>query len=124
MVEEQAPAAVRGPGVDLADDAQRGLIERIFWARYSKRVEAAGLDPNDVLQRVFLSILVRNAGRRPFDPALSTLSNYAWMVLDSVTKNEADKARRARARGWNVGLTEDVARRAESHSHPLQSVEA
>jgi len=124
MVEEQAPAAVRGPGVDLADDAQRGLIERIFWARYSKRVEAAGLDPNDVLQRVFLSILVRNAGRRPFDPALSTLSNYAWMVLDSVTKNEADKARRARARGWNVGLTEDVARRAESHSHPLQSVES
>ena len=111
MVEEEQfePTQQRGPGVDLGNVAQRELIERIFWSRWARQVEAAGLDPDDVLQRVFMGMLTRNRGKRPFDPRTSSLSNYSWWVIRSVVRNSVDQRRRASNRDWNLGGAHDAA---------------
>ncbi|MCB9763904.1 MAG: hypothetical protein H6739_29305 [Alphaproteobacteria bacterium] len=96
-------------GVDLADPAQRGLVEKIFRRRWASQVRAAGLDPDDVLQAVFMGILARNQGTRPWDPAISSLSNYSYIVIRSVVRNAVDQAKRAEKRGWVVGSSNDVA---------------
>ncbi len=95
--------------VDLSDEPTRRLIERIFHAHWAPRIEAAGLDSEDVLQKVYLGVLNRNRGRRPFDPEVSSLSNYSWLVIRSVTSNALDSHRRAVRRGWVVGQDQDVA---------------
>lgn len=97
--------------VDLSDAEQRGLIERLFWARFAYRVRGAGLDPEDALQEVYRGLLARNLGKRPFDPQVSSLSNYGYIVIRSVVSNYLDAARRAEARNGSVGDGQDVATR-------------
>lgn len=95
--------------VDLSDPEQRALIERLFWARFAFKVRAIGRDPEDCLQEVYRGCLTRNKGTRPFDPAVSTLSTYGYIVCRSVTANFLDAARRADARNGVVGRGQDAA---------------
>ena len=97
--------------VDLSDPAQRSLIERLFWARFAFRLRSADLDPEDCLQEVFRGVLARNAGRRPFDPSVSSLSNYGYIVIRSVVANYLDAQRRSKVRNGTPGALRDVATR-------------
>jgi len=81
---------------------------RQFWARFAHLVSAKGLDPEDCLQEIYRGFLTRNRGRRPFDPQLSSLSNYAYIVIRSVTLNFLDHHRRADVRLGQVGLEQDA----------------
>lgn len=108
-------------GVDLADPAQLGLVRGIFLARFAHRVLSKGLDPQDCLQCVYMGILARNLGKRPFDPALSSLSNYAYIVIRSVTANFIDYHRRADARLGVVGAESDAATWHTSHEALVSS---
>lgn len=107
----EAPAYVLEPGrgIDLSDPEDRGLVERIYWARWAGQVRAGGLDPDDVLQKVYLGIWARNYGIRPYDPSVSSRSNYVFIVIQSVVRNAVDEDKRARARGWVTGDGEDAA---------------
>lgn len=102
-------------GVDLADPRQLGVVRGIFWGRFAHRVLSRGLDPHDCLQRVYLGILARNKGTRPFDPELGSLSNYAYIVSRSVTANFLDYHRRADRRLGAVGADSDAATWAQAH---------
>lgn len=101
-------SSLKKPGVDLNNPAQRGLVEKIFWRRWAPQVRAAGLDPDDCLQQVYLGILARNQGKRPWDPSISSLSNYSYIVIRSVVRNQVDSHKRARRRGWTCGAEEDA----------------
>jgi len=76
-----------GPGIDVGKYHED--IRRIFYRRFSQRVIAAGHDPEDVLQRVFVGILGRNRGRNPWRryPGGRSASSYIYLVIDSVVKN-------------------------------------
>jgi len=110
------------PGVDLSDPASRSLIERLYWSRFAGKVRAAGRDPEDCLQQVFLGLLARNQGIRPFDPAVSSLSNYGYIVCRSVVANYLDHHRRADRRLGVPGEEEDAAtwNRAVSPAEPME----
>lgn len=99
----------RPPGVDLSDSEQRSLIDRIYWARWAAQVRAGGLDADDVLQQIYMGFVTRNQGKRPWDPEISSLSNYAYIVMQSVVRNALDSHRRAERRGWVCGRGGDVA---------------
>ena len=105
-------------GVDLSDSAQKGLIDRLYWARFAYRIRAVGLDPKDCLQEVYRGFLARNGGTRPFDPTVSSLSNYAFIVIRSVTLNFLDAARRSEVRNGLPGASKDAAlvERSESRA--------
>lgn len=96
-------------GVNLGDPDVKGLVDRIFWARFAQQVRATGMDPEDGLQEVYKGLLGRNRGKRPWSPEVSSLSNYVFIVTTSVVRNIADSQRRAKRRGWQVGVGEDVA---------------
>ena len=99
-------------GVNLADPRQKALIDRMFWARFAYKVTAIGRDPEDCLQEVYRGCLTRNQGTRPFDTEVSSLSNYGYIVIRSVTLNFLDAVRRADARNGTPGAAQDIAVRA------------
>lgn len=82
-----------------------GLAQRLYWARFSGRVRAAGIDPEDGFQEVVLGLLTRQAGRSAYDPKRATLSGYLYLAMTGITINMADReARRRRRQGGTVGL--------------------
>jgi len=104
----------RGPGIDLADPHQRGIINRQFWGSFAQRLRARGLDPEDCLQEVYRGVLTRNRGARPYDPRASSLSTYSYIVIRSVFLNYLDHNKRADRRLGVVGQFEDAALAARS----------
>lgn len=85
-------------GIDLAEHYE--LTVRLFRARFSQRIAAAGCDPDDALQAVFRGILTRNRGSNPWREYRGgrSASSYIYMVMDSVLKNHVAKQRRYRER--------------------------
>ena len=94
--------------MDLNEREPRELIQRIYWARFAWMVEAKGLDPDDCLQEVYRGFLTRNRGRRPFDPRMTKLSTYGYIVIRSVTFNFLDHHKRADRRLGVVGAADDA----------------
>lgn len=99
-------------GLDLADHRVYLVVRRVYLRRWSAVVARAGLDPDDVLQDIYRSILTRNAGEHPFRArdGMEGVSNYAWMVCRSVSSNAIARARRVGPRevlgeGQDVALT-------------------
>lgn len=94
-------------GLDLSRHADG--ISRLFMARFGTRCRKAGLDPTDVLQDLYASILRRNAGANPYDPALSSWSTWVFHVARSVVSNaEARAKNRTNQTFWAVGREEDA----------------
>lgn len=82
------------------------LIRAVYMGRFVARVRAAGLDPDDTLQLVYLKLLKAEQGRSPYSPKRASPSTYVYLACSSVLMNEADKRRR---RGWEVLGDEDAA---------------
>jgi len=97
------------PGVNLHDPKVIDLIERMYYRRFSAQVEATGLDVEDGFQEVIVSISRRNVGKSPWDPRISSLSNYIFIVLRSVTHAIHEKQWRGRRRWGEVGAEYDHA---------------
>jgi DNA-directed RNA polymerase specialized sigma24 family protein len=72
-------------GIDLA--ARAIEVRRVFFKGFARKVVAAGYDPNDVLQRVYEGILVRNKGKCPFDARKSSFAHYVHMVSGCIFSN-------------------------------------
>lgn len=108
------PEATRradGLGIDLRDRRMVDLVARLYYGRQAWRVEAVGLDPQDVLQDVYASIMRRNLGANPYDPRKAAPVTWLWLVIRSVTTNAVDAARKRRADGHEelLGIGEDAA---------------
>jgi hypothetical protein len=72
-------------GIDL--DRRGHEVRKLFYAGYGRRVVKYGYDPEDVLQDVFMGILVRNNGKCPFDPSKSSFGHYVHMVCGCIVSN-------------------------------------
>ena len=84
-----------------------GLLRRLYWARFSGRVAASGIDPEDGFQEIVVGLLTRQAGRSAYDPSRATLSGYLYLAMTGMTINMADReARRHRREGHTVTLAE------------------
>lgn len=75
-------------GIDLGRYAED--VRKIFFAHFNKQVEAAGLDPEDVLQEVYIGLMARNRGKNPWNPHMRggrCRGSYIYLVTSSVVKN-------------------------------------
>lgn len=77
-----APAPL---GLDLALYAID--VRRIFRKHFVHRCHGAGLEPDEVLQEVYLKILRANQGKHPYDPARSSRGRYIYLCCQSVARN-------------------------------------
>lgn len=98
-------------GVDL--ERRSHEVRKLFFAGFGQRVLRYGYDPEDVLQEVYKGLLVRNAGKCPFDPAKSSFGHYVHMVCGCIVSNYRRKYSRL-SRNEVVGVPglegeEDVA---------------
>ena len=117
-----APPPPRCLGVALSHPDVVDLVRRVFLGAngsgWPRRLRRAGLDPEDTLQDVYRGLLARNAGRRPYDPTVSSLPTYVFVVVRSVCLNALDAQRRAAGRGWILGPEEDLALRHQEDQSP------
>lgn len=91
------PAAL--PPLDLGDPQVLQLTRRLFWRRgFAHRLIAAGWDPDDALQEIYLGLLTRQAGDSAYDSARAGLSKYLYMVISSVTLHLLDRRQTREAR--------------------------
>ena len=84
-------SASRGPGIDLAKRGHE--VKKLLFAGFGRRIHAAGYDPDDVLQYVYMGILARNRGKCPWDPAKSSFGHYVHMVCGCLLANYHRKQR-------------------------------
>lgn len=82
-------------GIDLA--ARGHEVGKLLWAGFGRRIVAAGLDFDDVLQEVHRGLLARNAGLSAWDPAKSGFGHYVHMVCGCVVSNLMKQQRRIEA---------------------------
>lgn len=74
-----------GLGIDLSKRAKE--VRKLFFAGFARKVLWYGYDPEDVLQDVYMGIMVRNAGKCPFDPAKASFGHYVHMVCGCIISN-------------------------------------
>lgn len=74
-----------GLGIDLGKRAKE--VRKLFFAGFARRVLRYGYDPEDVLQDVYMGIMVRNAGKCPFDPSKASFGHYVHMVCGCIISN-------------------------------------
>jgi len=72
-------------GVDL--EGRYIEVRKLFFAGFARRVLRMGYDPEDVLQELLTGLLVRNAGKCPFNPNKSSFSHYIHMVAECILSN-------------------------------------
>ena len=78
-------------------------VRRVFYRYFAARVGGMGLDPEDVLQDVYRSLIARNRGEHPYDPRRSSTSHYIYLVCGSVWSHA--KVRQQRLRAWETLAT-------------------
>ena len=79
-------------GIDL--NRRAGEVRKLLFAGFGRRMFSAGYDPEDVLQEVYKGILVRNAGRCPWDSRKSSFGHYVHMICACVLSNYHRKQHR------------------------------
>lgn len=79
-------------GIDLAKRAHE--VRKLLFAGFGRRMYLSGYDPEDVLQEVYKGLLVRNAGKCPWDPRKSSFGHYVHMVCSCVLSNYHRKQHR------------------------------
>lgn len=81
-------------GIDLARRSHE--VRKLLFAGFGRRMYACGYDPEDVLQEVYKGLLIRNAGKCPWDPAKSSFGHYVHMVCSCILSNYHRKQHRTR----------------------------
>lgn len=89
-------------GVDLATRAHE--VRKLLYKCFGRKMAQKGFDPEEVLQEVYQGLLVRNAGKCPWDPRISSFGSYVCMVISCILSNYARKKRRIRDHE-QVGIT-------------------
>lgn len=79
-------------GIDLAKRGHE--VRKLLFAGFGRRMFVSGYDPEDVLQEVYKALLVRNAGKCPYDPNKSSFGHYVHMVCGCVLSNYHRKQHR------------------------------
>lgn len=83
-------------------------VRKLFYAGFARRVLRMGYDPEEVLQEVYLGLMVRNEGKCPFDPAKSSFGHYVHMVCGCIVSNYHRRyARLARNEVFGVANFDD-----------------
>lgn len=81
-------------GIELGDkSSRRGVgfkadeVRKLLWRGFAGKMLSQGYDPDDVLQEVYRGLLVRNAGKCPWDARKSTFGHYVYLVIGCVLTN-------------------------------------
>ena len=92
-------------GIDLESRSEE--VAKLLRAVFGGVIRANGYDFSEVLQEVYVGLLVRNNGKCPWDPRISTFGFYVTMVCRGVLSNYGKKTRRRRAQEtvgtWDLG---------------------
>lgn len=107
----EAPTVITPKGIDFS--LKYKDIERLLRAGFMRKILAAGFDFQDVLQEVYMGMLVRNQGKCPWDPSKGSFSHYVWLCIDSILTNYHRK-NRIKHRG--VGYLEEMEIDPEDHT--------
>lgn len=85
------------PGIDLSEHYR--TVQAVVHDHLAKTARDRGIDVDDLIGDVCLKLATLNAGKRPFNPRLSSPYNYVLMVARGVLTKPARKNayRRARA---------------------------
>ena len=78
----------------LSDPAHLSLLRRIFYRRWAPLVTRHGLEPDEIYQRVCLSMVIRDGGKHPYSAEKGSRSNYAYMVCRSVVGHAIERQKR------------------------------
>lgn len=84
----------KGLGIDLIN--RSGEVAKLLFAGFGKWIYSCGYDPQEVLQEVFMGILVRNQGKCPWDKTKSSFGHYVHLVCNGVVSNYHRKQKRVR----------------------------
>lgn len=76
-------------------------IRKIFIKIYGHR--CVGYDLEELIQKLYLAILVRNKGTCPFDPSKASFSKYVCIVALGVVRNHHRKESKHNARHLLLG---------------------
>lgn len=79
-------------GVDL--EGRLGEVRKIIYKGFKGRILAAGFELEDVIQEIFLGLLIRNGGRCPWDPRKGSMGHYIHMVVGCLLANHHRKESR------------------------------
>jgi DNA-directed RNA polymerase specialized sigma24 family protein len=83
-----------GLGVDLVKRGHE--VRKLLFAGFGGKIRSAGYDPDEVLQEVYKGILVRNAGKCPFDSKKASFGHYVTLICGCVMSNYHRKMQRQR----------------------------
>lgn len=103
------PLSPVGASPDFNDQNVLRLARRIFFRRFSRSVQAAGIDLDDAFQAVCIGLITRSRMPSRWNPERGALSNWMFVATTGVVRNLVDQQRRALRRNGSVGLGRDVA---------------
>lgn len=120
---ELAVLPPRNLGIDLEKRGHE--VRKLFYAGFARRVAARGYDPEDVLQELYKALLIRNAGKCPWDPQKSSFGHYVHMVAGCIISNYNRKFGRLETHevfgiSNSKGEVIDVAEADAAHINPPQ----
>jgi len=72
-------------GIDLKTRGHE--VRKLMFAGFSTLIHSQGYDPEEVLQEVYMGIEVRNRGKCPWDPRISSFGHYVHMVIGCILRN-------------------------------------
>ena len=82
-------------GIDLGKRGHE--VRKLFYAGFALKISYRGFDPEDVLQELYQALLIRNAGKCPWDPQKSSFGHYVHMVAGCIISNYIRKHGRIEA---------------------------
>lgn len=91
-VEPSSPKV--GLGIDLVNRGHE--VKKLLFKVYGGWIRQYKYDPDEVLQELYASLLVRNKGKCPWDKRVSTFGNYVCLVARGTLSNFHRKKRRIR----------------------------
>lgn len=102
--------------LNLNDPKTYELVRQIYYKRFSRRVEAAGIDADDGFQEICLGLIRRQSFKSRYAPERGALSTYLFWFMGGVTMNMAAAAKR-RLPAMSVGeLAEEIPTIADTMS--------
>lgn len=81
-------------GIDLVNRSHE--VAKLLFAGFGSWIYSSGYDPEEVLQEVYVGLLVRNNGKCPWDARKSSFGHYVHMVCNGVLSNFHRKRKRIR----------------------------
>lgn len=86
-----APDRTDGRGLDLAYHYKE--VRSVVLGTFTRRCDAAGVDPDDLISRLYEAILTSNKGASAYDPGKASVMRYIHLVAASRFSHLAEQAR-------------------------------